>query len=88
MSSLRVINKRSKGKKYQEETEKKQYIIVTENNLFKGFTAESVRYYDNKYSGNLIVAPYGIPHSVEDSWPVDTQRHQPSLSSLLGYFRS
>ena len=48
MSSLRVIVKRSKGKKQQEETEKQQQVIETENNLFKGFTTEGVRNYDQK----------------------------------------
>ena len=32
--------KRSKRKKQQEETEKQQHVIMTENNLFKGFTTE------------------------------------------------
>ena len=35
MSSLRVMTKRSSGKKQREETEKQQHVIVTENNLFK-----------------------------------------------------
>ena len=42
MPSLRVMVKKCKGKKQQEETEKQQYIIVTENKLFKDFTAEGV----------------------------------------------
>ena len=33
ISSLRVMVKRSRGKKQQEETEKQQHVIVTENNL-------------------------------------------------------
>ena len=37
----------------QEETEKKQHVIVTENNLFKSFTKEDVQNYDQKQSGNL-----------------------------------
>ena len=45
--------KRSRGKKLQEETEKQQHVIVTKNNLFKGFTTEGVRNYDQKYSGKL-----------------------------------
>ena len=53
MSSLRVTVKRSRGKKQQKETEKQQHVIVTENNLFKGFTTEGVRNYDQKYSGKL-----------------------------------
>ena len=48
MSSLRVMDKRSKGKKQQEETEKEQHDIVTENSLFKGFTTKGVRNYDLK----------------------------------------
>ena len=53
MSCLRVMVKRSRGKNQQKETEKQQYVIVTENNLFKGFTAEDVRNYDQKLSGKL-----------------------------------
>ena len=48
MSPLRVMVKRSRGKKQQKETEKQQYIIVTENILFKGFTAKGVRNFDQK----------------------------------------
>ena len=33
--------------------EEQQHIIVTENNLFKGFTSEDVRNYDQKLSGKL-----------------------------------
>ena len=40
--------KRSSGEKQQEETEKQEHVIVTENNLFKGFTTEDVRNYDQK----------------------------------------
>ena len=53
MSSLRVMVKRSRGKKQHRKTEKQQHIIVTENNVFKGFTTEGVRNYDQKFSGNL-----------------------------------
>ena len=53
VSALRVIVKRSRGKKRQKETERQQYVIVAENNLFKGFTTKGVRNYDHKYSGNL-----------------------------------
>ena len=48
MSSLRVTVKRSRGKKHQEETQKQQHVIVTENNLFKGFTKEGIEKYDLK----------------------------------------
>ena len=48
MSSLRVMVKRSRGKKQQKETEKQQHIILTENNLFKGFTTEDVQNYDQE----------------------------------------
>ena len=37
MSSLRVMIKRSRGKKQQEETKKQQHAIVTENDLFQFF---------------------------------------------------
>ena len=40
--------KRIRGKKQQEETEKQQHIIATENNLFKGFTTKDVQNYDQK----------------------------------------
>ena len=53
MPSLRVMVKRRRGIKQQEETEKQQHIIVTENNLFKGFTAEGIRNYNQKQSGKL-----------------------------------
>ena len=43
MSSLQVMVKRSRGKQQQEETEKQQHVIVTENILFKGFTTDGVR---------------------------------------------
>ena len=46
MSSLRVMVQRSRGKNQQEETEKQQHVIVAENNLFKSFTVEGVRNYD------------------------------------------
>ena len=36
MFFLRVMVKRSRGKKHQEETEKQQHVIVTESSLFKG----------------------------------------------------
>ena len=39
---LRDMVKRSTGKKQQEETERQQHVIVTENNLFKGFIIEDV----------------------------------------------
>ena len=48
MSSLRVMVKRNRGKKQQEEREKHQHVITTENNLFKGFITESVQNYDQK----------------------------------------
>ena len=42
MSSLLVMDKRSRGKKQQKETEKQQHAIVAENNLFRGFTLKGV----------------------------------------------
>ena len=48
MSSLRVMVKRSRKEKQHEETEKQQNVIVTENNIFKGFTTEGVQNYDRK----------------------------------------
>ena len=48
MSSLQVMVKRSRGNKLQKETEKQQFVIVTENNLFKGFTIEDVQNYNQK----------------------------------------
>ena len=53
MSSLRVMVKRNRGKQQREETEKQQHVIVTENNLFKCFTTEGIRNYDQKQSGKL-----------------------------------
>ena len=40
--------KNSRGKKQEEETEEQQHVIVIENKLFKGFTTEGVRNYDQK----------------------------------------
>ena len=48
MSSLRVMAKRSRGKKQQEETEKLQHVIATGNNLFKGFTTKGIRNNERK----------------------------------------
>ena len=48
MSSLGVMVERGRRKKYQEETEKQQHVIVTENNLFKSFAAKAVRNYERK----------------------------------------
>ena len=42
MSSLRIMVKRSRRKKEQEDTGKQQHVIVTENNSFKGFTIEGL----------------------------------------------
>ena len=53
ISSLRVTVKRSREKKLQEETEQQQLVIVTENNLFKDFTAKGVQNYHQKQSGKL-----------------------------------
>ena len=53
MSSLRLMVKKSRGKKLQKEIEKQQQVIVTENNSFKGFTTEGVGNYDQKHSGKL-----------------------------------
>ena len=48
MTFLRVMVKRSRGKKQQKETEKQQHVIVTENNLSKGFTTKGIRNYDRE----------------------------------------
>ena len=53
MSALRVMDKRSREKKQQKETEKQQQVIVTEKYLFKGFTTEDVWNYDQKLSGKF-----------------------------------
>ena len=45
--------KRRREEKQHKETEKQQHVIVTENNLFKGFTTECVRNYDQKYFGKF-----------------------------------
>ena len=78
MSFLRVMVKRSRRKKQEEETEKQQHVIVTENNLFKDFTAEGVRNFDQKQSckhdngvarnssrcGRFMVGRFAAPSSV------------------------
>ena len=43
MSSLQVMVKKSRGKKQQEETEKPQHVIATENKFFKEFTTKGIR---------------------------------------------
>ena len=48
MPSSQVMIKRSIGKKQQKETEKQQHVVVREDNLFKGFTTERARNYDQK----------------------------------------
>ena len=48
MSTLRVMVERSRGKKQQEETEKHQHVIMSENNVFKGYTTKDVLNYDIK----------------------------------------
>ena len=53
MSSLRVMDKKSRWKKQQVETEKQQHFIMTENNLLKGFTTKDVWNYDRKWSIKL-----------------------------------
>ena len=45
---MQVMVKRSSEKKQQEKAEKQQYVIVTENSLFTGFTTKGVRSYDQK----------------------------------------
>ena len=52
MAALRVFE-RCRRKEHQEETEKQQHVIVTENNLFKGFSTKDVRNYYRKQSGQL-----------------------------------
>ena len=53
MSSLRVMVKRSRGKKQQEETEEQQHVIVTDKKLLKDFTTEGIRSYSQKYPCKL-----------------------------------
>ena len=53
MSSLRVMVKRSRGKKQQKEAKKQQHVIATENNLFKGYTTKEVLNYHRKQSRKL-----------------------------------
>ena len=40
--------KRKRGKEQEKEIEKQQHVIVTENDLFKGFTTIGVPNYDHK----------------------------------------
>ena len=88
MSSLRVIAKRSRGKKQQKETETQQHFIVTENNLFKILLQKMFKISTRNSPVSLVAASHGISHAVEDCCPVDPQCHLPSLSSLSDYFRS
>ena len=53
MFSLRDMVKNSRGKKQRDETEKQQHVVVTKNKLFKGFTTDDVRNYDQKKSAKL-----------------------------------
>ena len=45
--------KRRGGKKQQEDVQKQQHVIMTENNLFKGYTTKDVLNYDRKESSKL-----------------------------------
>ena len=72
--------KNSRGKKQQKETEKQQHVIVAENKLFKSFTTEGIRNYDQKIrssAASLTVASHGNLQAVEDFWSVDRQHHLP-----------
>ena len=64
MSSLRVMVKRIRRKKQQKEVEKQQHVIVTENNLFKGFTTEGGQNYAESLTvtvdGSTVSDPYII----------------------------
>ena len=53
MSALRVMVKRNREKKQQEETEKQQHVIVIEKTLFIGFPIKGVRNYEKKQSDEL-----------------------------------
>ena len=46
MSSLRVMVERNRGKTQQKETEEQQHVIVTKNNLLKGFITKGAQNYD------------------------------------------
>ena len=87
MSSLRVMVKEAEEKKQQEEIEKGRHVVGTGNNLFKSMQ-NVVEITTRTSHASLIGVSHGIPHAVEDSWPVDPQPHLPSLSSLQEYFRS
>ena len=60
--------KRSRGKTQHEETEKQQYVIVTENNFFKSIITENVKIMTRSSIASLTVLSHGIPHVVKDSW--------------------
>ena len=91
MSSLRVMVKRSRGKKQQEEPEKQQLVNGIKYNLFtkEDFILKKVfEITTRSIPARLIVASHGISHVVEDSWPINQQHHLLSLSSLPDYFLS
>ena len=84
MSSLRVMVKRSRGKKQQEEKEKQQHVTVTENNIFKILLQKVFEIKISSSPASLVVASCGIPHIVEDSRPIDPQCHlAPLLSKIV-----
>ena len=77
MASLRVMIKRTGGKKQQEETEKQQHVIATENNLLKILQQKVFEITTRSSPTSLIVASHGIDSGVTspDSWPAHPQRH-------------
>ena len=88
MSSLRVMLKRSKGKKQQKKIEKQHLVIVTKPIYLNVLLQKVFEIMTKSSPVSLIVAAYGISYALEDFSTVDPQRHLPLLSSLQEYFRS
>ena len=86
MAVLRVMVKKSRGKKKQEKTEKQQYVIVTENNLFEDFITKGVRNYDRKQFGQLESDVHDAADLVARNLPQREEFYAMPLSSLANYF--
>ena len=85
MSCLRVMVKRSRGKKQEEETEK-QYVIVNENSLFKSFATNNVRNYDRGSPTSLTMTVDSAEVLPAMNFPQREEYHAKLFLNLPDYF--
>ena len=91
MSSLRVMVKRSRGKKLQEETEKQQHVVVTKTIYLKVLLQKVMEITTRSSPASLRVALHGIPLVVEEflaGRSTSLSTTVALLSSLLDFFWS